>query len=182
MIYKLFWAVRYLLFFPFFGRFAFPGYIGRTTFLMGISKAFIGKKVRIFPGLRLEVHGEGVVTIGDNVAIGQDFHITCGKRIDIGEGTLITGNVMITDIDHRYQGYGVPVLEQGHDCFETKIGKNCFIGSGARIQAGTVLGDQCVVGANSVVRGSFGNGSVIVGVPGRVVRKYEAASGCWVKN
>jgi len=182
MIYKFLWAVRYLLLFPFFGRFAFPGYIGPTTFMMGISKAFIGKKVRIFPGLRLEVHGEGEIVVGDNVSIGQDFHITCGKRIDIGEGTVISGGVMVTDIDHQYQDYGVPILEQGHDYFETIIGKNCFIGLGARIQAGTVLGDQCVVGANSVVRGTYGNGSVIVGVPGRVVRKYEAESGSWVKN
>ena len=56
---------------------------------------------------------------------------------------------------------------------ETIIGENCFIGSGAIIQAGTVLGDHCVVRANSVVRGTFQFGSVIVGVPGKIVKKYE---------
>jgi acetyltransferase-like isoleucine patch superfamily enzyme len=50
---------------------------------------------------------------------------------------------------------------------------------GARIQAGTILGDGCVVGANSVVRGVFEDHSVIVGAPGRVVKRYNKATGVW---
>ena len=52
-----------------------------------------------------------------------------------------------------------------------KIGKNCFIGCNAIILKGTELGDGCVVGAGAVVSGKFEAGSVIVGNPGRVIRK-----------
>jgi acetyltransferase-like isoleucine patch superfamily enzyme len=179
MIYKLCWAVRFCLLAPFFGSFGFPSYIGKPVFLMGVGKAFLGKKVRIFPGLRLEVHNGGRLVVGDNVSIGQNFHVTCAGSVIIGKGTLITGEVMITDIDHRYKSIGMPVLEQGRDVRPTEIGKHCFIGMGAKIQAGTRLGDHCIVGANSVVRGDFEGGSVIVGVPGRVLKKYNHSIQEW---
>lgn len=50
---------------------------------------------------------------------------------------------------------------------------------GAAIQAGTVLGKQCIVGANSVVRGTFPDYCVIAGVPAKIIRKYNAESHSW---
>ena len=52
---------------------------------------------------------------------------------------------------------------------------------GACIQAGTVLGKQCVVGANAVVRGTYPDYCVIVGVPARVIKKYNPETGKWEK-
>jgi acetyltransferase-like isoleucine patch superfamily enzyme len=71
------------------------------------------------------------------------------------------------------------VLDQPAYWKQTSIGKNCFIGMGARIQAVTVLGDGCIVGANAVVSGSFPPYSVIVGVPGRVIKRHSAERGTW---
>lgn len=64
---------------------------------------------------------------------------------------------------------------------ETKIGENCFIGIGVAIQAGTILGKQCVVGSNSVVRGEFPDYCVIVGAPARIVKKYNFETQRWEK-
>ena len=50
------------------------------------------------------------------------------------------------------------------------IGKNCFIGCNALILKGVVLGDNCVVGAGSVVTGQFEDNCVIAGNPARVIR------------
>ncbi|WP_346986314.1 hypothetical protein [Chryseobacterium sp. POE27] len=44
MIYKIFWALRALLYAPFFGKFGFPSYLGKPIFLMGTRNVFIGKK------------------------------------------------------------------------------------------------------------------------------------------
>jgi acetyltransferase-like isoleucine patch superfamily enzyme len=177
--YKVCWAIRLILFKPFFGRFILPGYLGKPIFLLGIKKAFIGKRVRIFPHLRLEVHGEGQLIIHDNVSIGQGLHITCGESIEIHSGTVISGSVMITDIDHEYQIPDTPILEQKHNHSPVMIGENCFIGLGVRLQAGTKLGKQCVIGANSVVRGTFPDYSVIVGAPAKVVKQFNGEE--WVK-
>jgi acetyltransferase-like isoleucine patch superfamily enzyme len=177
--YKVGWAIRTVIYSPFFGKLGLPGYIGKPTFLMGIKKAFIGKRVRIFPHMRLEVHGEGQLVIHDNVVIGQNFHITCGDRVEIGSGTLITADVMVTDIDHDYSVINMSIVEQKNITSPTVIGENCFIGMGARIQAGTILGKQCIVGTNSVVRGEFPDYSVIVGIPARVVKQFDGKQ--WVK-
>ena len=50
------------------------------------------------------------------------------------------------------------------------------------IQAGTILGKQCIVGANSVVRGTFPDYCVIVGAPARIVKRYDEPSKQWRKT
>lgn len=64
---------------------------------------------------------------------------------------------------------------------ETSIGDGCFIGYGAAIQAGTKLGQHCVVGASAVVRGKFPDYCVIVGNPAHVVKKYNLETRSWEK-
>ncbi|MBA0445902.1 MULTISPECIES: acyltransferase [Stenotrophomonas] len=178
-LYKLAWILRAIAYKLIFGSFGVISYIGRPLFLMGARRIHVGRRVRIFPGLRAECHGDGSVVIEDNVAIGQGFHVTAMGRISIGSGSLITGYVSVTDIEHEYSAVDVPVLQQGVTWKETRIGKNCFLGMGARIQAGTILGDGCVVGANAVVRGEFPPYSVIVGAPGRAVKRYSPEDGTW---
>ena len=51
------------------------------------------------------------------------------------------------------------------------IGNNCFIGINCTILPGTVIGDNCVVGAGSVLRGSFASDSIIMGNPAKIIMK-----------
>ncbi|SFE23808.1 Acetyltransferase (isoleucine patch superfamily) [Marinobacter sp. DSM 26671] len=179
MLYKLVWAIRAILYKGIFGSFGLPSYIGRPVFLMKPRRMKIGSRVRIFPGLRAECHENGRLFIHENVTIGQNFHVTCLNDLHIRSGTIISGDVMITDIDHEYGDPMTSVINQPFIHSKTDIGENCFIGFGARIQAGTVLGKGCVVGTNSVVRGEFPSHSVIVGVPARVVKRFDFESGRW---
>jgi acetyltransferase-like isoleucine patch superfamily enzyme len=182
MISKFIWAIRAILYKPFFGKIGFPGYIGSPIFLKGIRNIFIGRRVRIFPNIRLETHGEGKIHIEDNVAIAQNVHITSASYLLIGASTTILANVFITNIDHDYQEIGVHIMEQKYLVKETSIGENCYIGMGSCIQAGTVLGKQCIVGANSVVRGVFPDYCVIVGAPAKIVKRFNTESGVWEKT
>lgn len=181
MIYKIFWVLRAVLYAPFFGKFGFPGYLGKPLFLMGIKKVFIGKKVRIFSHLRLEVHRSGTIHIQDDVVISQNVHITSAGNLVIGKSSLILANVFITNIDHDYEEIGKHVVKQEYLVKDTVIGENCYIGMGSAIMAGTVLGKQCVVGANSVVRGEFPDYCVIVGAPARIVKKFNPETQKWEK-
>ncbi|MFH4188829.1 DapH/DapD/GlmU-related protein, partial [Acinetobacter baumannii] len=87
----------------------------------------------------------------------------------------------ITNIDHNYKKVGIPILEQEHIIKDTSIGENCFIGIGAAIQAGTILGKQCIVGTNSVVTGIFPDYCVIAGNPAKVIKKLYLETGNWEK-
>lgn len=177
--YKVCWTIRAILYGAIFGKFGFPSYIGSPAFLLGTRRMHIGRRVRIFPGLRAECHGLGRLFIHDNVSIGQSFHVIAGNDLHIGSGCLISGDVFVTDTDHTFEHVNVPVFDQPDRVTTTHIGENCFLGIGARIQAGTILGDGCIVGANAVVRGVFPPNSVLVGAPARVVKRYNLELGVW---
>jgi acetyltransferase-like isoleucine patch superfamily enzyme len=179
-IFKLPWLVRGFFYKFLFQNVGWPSYIGSPLFLKGVSRVSLGKRVRLFPGFRIETHGKaGRIRIGNNVGIGQGFHCTAAGHLEIGDGTTILGFVFITDIDHDYAQVGLPVLEQPFIIRPTKIGGNCFIGFGACIQAGTILGDNCIVGAGSVLRGEYPPLSVIVGTPGRIVKQFDPDNRIW---
>ncbi|MGU5659484.1 acyltransferase [Aeromonas veronii] len=179
MIFKIKWLLSALFLSLFLKKIKFPTYFSFPIFFMGLSQVSIGKRVRIFPGARIEVHNDGEIIIEDNVAIGQSFHITSASKLVIGQGTVISARVFVTNIDHEYQKIDTPILEQGLKISETYIGRNCFIGMGAAIQAGTKLGDNVIVGANSVVRGDFPSHCVIAGAPAKIIKRYDKLRGIW---
>lgn len=113
-----------------------------------------------------------VIKIGNNVGI-SGATIYARERIEIGDDTMIGGNVKILDNDFH------PIsLEDRHSQDKSKIasrpvviGKNCFIGVNAIILKGTELGDNCVVGAGAVVSGKFPANTVIAGNPAKIIRE-----------
>lgn len=161
----------------------------RSPLLLTPEYISVGNGVFIWDDARVEgIHQHDkqsfnpLITIEDGVTIQQRCHITAATHLEIGTNTLISFDVMIQDTDHEYQGIGIPIGQQPLSVMQTKIGSNCFIGSGAKIQAGTVLGEHCVVGANSVVRGVYPSHCVIVGVPARVIKRYDMSKSEWVKT
>lgn len=181
MIDKLCWGFRAILYAPFFGKMGLPSYFGKPIFVKGIRNIFVGKKVRIFPHLRIETQDNGTITIEDDVVISQNVHLTSAGKLVIGTRSLILANVFITTIDHEYAEIGTHVVKQAIIVKDTIIGENCFIGMGAAIMAGTVLGKQCVVGANAVVRGVFPDYCVLAGVPAKIIKRYNPETNVWEK-
>jgi acetyltransferase-like isoleucine patch superfamily enzyme len=49
------------------------------------------------------------------------------------------------------------------------------------IQAGTILGEQCIVGAGAIVKGKFDDFSVIVGNPAKVIKQYDKKTKQWIR-
>lgn len=177
---KVFWAIRGLVYKSYWGKFGNLSYIGKPISIIGANNIYIGNKVRIQPGIRMETANGGKIIIKDNTSIGQNVHITAdGEALIIGENNTILGNTFITNLDHEYSEIGIHIMKQKRTVKTTRIGDNCFVGFGSCIQAGTILGEQCVVGANAVVRGTFDDYSVIVGVPAHVIKKYNSHTGKW---
>lgn len=109
-----------------------------------------------------------ILTIGDNVSFEDYCHIGCVNKITIGDGSIFASNVFITDHCHgetkisEYRPAIRPLYSKG----EVNIGKNVWVGENVCILPGVSIGDNCIVGAGSVVTKSFPDNSVIVGVPG----------------
>ncbi len=182
MIFKLFWIIRGLLYKPFFGTFGIPSYLGKPIFIGNFRKIFIGKRVRIFPGARMECIGDNSkILIKNNVSIGHNLHLTAGGILEIGSNSTISANVLITDINHEYREIDKHIMEQPLIIKKTLIGENCFIGYGAVLDAGTILGKHCIVGANAVLKGEYPDYSVIVGIPAKIIKRYNNETKVWEK-
>lgn len=145
-----------------------------------------GQNVIIFKNCRIEgvPSYEGIcykpnIILQNGVSIQQNSHITCAECIEIGENTAIASNVTITDIDHPYQDIAIPIERQKLKTKPVKIGRDCKVYNNAVILQGSVIGNHCVVGANSVVKGIFPDYSIIVGTPARIVKRYDLECGQW---
>jgi len=160
--------------------------IKNPLFLKNICSISIGDNVFIRDHARIEcVNIENMKTpspyliIEDSVSIEQRCHITAASTLIIGRNTIASFDVMITNIDHEYTTLELPIANQPLIIKKTQIGENCFIGSGAKIQAGTILGKHCVVGTNAVVRGIFPDYCVIVGTPAKIIKRYNEKTHQW---
>lgn len=179
---KIIWALRSVLYSPFFNKIGFGGYIGKPLFLAGIRRISIGSRTRIFPGMRMEAIGDGSISIGSNTVIEQNAHIiSMGGALKIGNDVTIAPNVFISNVNHNYDNVALSVMDQGYSFSNTEICDSSFLGYGSVILPGTVLNKHCIVGANSVVKGVFPEYSVVVGSPARIVSRYNMATEKWEK-
>lgn len=147
-----------------------------------VKSNFLSNLVGLYSRTIIVTRAPGaVIEIGDNVGI-SGATIYARKGIYIGENTCIGGNCKILDNDfHPIEAEARNRLlkdANGGDSDlvpskEIHIGKNCFIGCNSIILKGTVLGDNCVVGAGAVVAGKYEENSVIAGNPARVIRKHK---------
>lgn len=86
--------------------------------------------------------------------------------VSIGNNVTISYNVCFNTHDDSVEAYyNRDSLIVG----KITIGDNCFIGVGSILLPGVTLADNCIVGAGSVVTKSFKEGSVLAGVPARII-------------
>lgn len=87
--------------------------------------------------------------------------IIIGKNLRVGPG------VKIISANHNIYDYSV------HDPADPiKIGDNCWLGANSVILPGVELGDHTIVAAGAVVSKSFPEGNCVLGgVPARIIKK-----------
>ncbi len=134
----------------------------------------IGKNSFIGDGARLKAGFEGKILIGNNVYIHDYTFIFAHETLRIGDNTLISPNVFITDFNHKipHEKYSHLLSDKkGYTSKPVTIGKNVWVGSHVVILPGVSVGDGAVVGAGSIVTKSVPPNSIVVGNPARVVKK-----------
>ncbi|MGC1505752.1 MAG: gamma carbonic anhydrase family protein [Sulfitobacter sp.] len=94
---------------------------------------------------------------GSNVQENSVFHTDPGCPLTIGQNCTIGHKVML------------------HGC---TIGDNSLIGMGATVLNGARIGKNCLIGAGALITENkvIPDGSLVMGVPGKVVRELDAAA------
>lgn len=116
---------------------------------------YIGKNVT-FRGpssTAIDTSRAHLISIGDNVDINTHF-------------SLMTHDFSNFVFRNYFSDYI-------NNCGEVKIGNNIYIGTKVTILKGVTIGDNCIIGAGSVVTKDIPANSVAVGIPCRVVSTLE---------
>ena len=117
------------------------------------------------------------VRIGENCRILTNPYACFGSEpylIEIGNHVEVTGDCRFVTHDG-----GLWVLREAEDCKDIdkfgkiKIGNNVFIGLRSTIMPGVTVGDNCVIGAGSLLTKSVPSGEVWAGVPAKRICSIE---------
>jgi len=152
-----------------------PVFFGRGLQLQTGNKASIsfGSFVWIGDGSKIRCH-EGLVEIGPKTVMGQDCTISAYRHVKIGAECVIADRTMFIDFDHGVVDTERAIRHQGIYMEDVRVGSNVWIGYGACILRGVSVGDNSVIGTNSVVTKDVPANAVVGGVPARVLRMREA--------
>ncbi len=105
------------------------------------------------------------VEIHPAAKIGPGFFIDHGMGVVIGETAEIGPDCLL------YQGVTLGGTGKEKGKRHPTLGKGVVVGSGAKVLGNIRIGDYVKIGANSVVLTSVPDHSIVVGVPGRVIKK-----------
>jgi carbonic anhydrase/acetyltransferase-like protein (isoleucine patch superfamily) len=140
---------------------------------------FNGKKPQIHEGVYIAESAEviGDVMIGRSSSIwnkavlrGDEEPITIGENSNIQDACLLHTDKGTPLIIKDYVTFGHGVI--AHGCI---INSNCLIGMGAIVLNGAEIGENSIVAAGALVKENekIPPKSLVVGVPGKVVRTLE---------
>lgn len=116
-----------------------------------------------------------VCDYGYNIEIGERFYsnhnltILDANKVEFGDDVFIGPNCSFYTayhpVDYKQRNEGLEGAKQ------IKVGSNVWFGGNVVVLPGVSIGDNCVIGAGSVVTKDIESGSVAAGNPCKVIRK-----------
>lgn len=144
--------------------------------------------IRTFGGVSPKIDekafiAETAAVIGD-VEIGADSSVWYGavlrgdvSPIRIGRGSSLQDNAVV-HCDRNIPTVIGNDVTVGHGAIvhSASVGDNVLIGMGATVLSGAVIGQNCIIGAGALVKENsvVPDGSMLVGVPGKIIRSVTA--------
>ncbi|WP_276573980.1 acyltransferase [Solitalea lacus] len=156
--------------------------INKPIYLTGGKYITIGDNFHCDHRLRLDAidaYNNQVFTpsivIGNNVTMQKDCHIGAIDKIVIGNNVLMGSKIFISDHSHGDTSLSSillpplerPLISKGPIYIEN----NVWIGEGAVILSGVTIGENSIIGANTVVTKSVPKNSVAAGNPAKIIKE-----------
>lgn len=99
------------------------------------------------------------LTVGERTYFNEGTMISCLESVSIGAGCRFGPNVKVFDNDHKFSARDG--VSQEHETTPITIGNHCWLGANVIILRGSKIGDNCVIGAGCVVKGTIPTGSLV---------------------
>ena len=177
-------VLLYRLLRPAFGQLGRGARIVRPLRLVGARHLFMDNGATLQVGAYFAALPDTGYTpemrIGAGTMIGNHAHIICTRRITIGVNVLVADRFYVADNAHEHRNPAEPVIAQGlRQLADVSIGDGAWIGENVCI-IGASVGQNSVIGANSVVTRSIADFTVAVGAPAIPIRRYCFQSKHWL--
>jgi len=153
--------------------------IHRPNWVYGPGEIEIGDSVVMLHGLWLSAERptwgreEPAIQIGNGVGIRPYCTISATESVVIEDDVVLSAFTTVIDSDHTWDADATNVLYNPAVTSPVRIGSGTWVGERVAVLRGADVGRHCIIGANSVVRGTIPDHSVAVGAPARVVGSTE---------
>jgi acetyltransferase-like isoleucine patch superfamily enzyme len=162
-----------------FAAFGKDSILHRPDWIAHPEKIEIGSSVLMFHGLWLSAERPTwqrpgpAIRIGDHVGIRPYVTISAAESITIEDNVIVSAFTTIIDSDHTFANGLRNVMHNPLVSSPVRVGEGTWIGERVAVLRGSDIGRCCIIGANSVVRGTIPDHSIAVGAPARVVGSTE---------
>lgn len=139
--------------------------------IFGPAFVHLGQSVYVGHDVFMRAYPEGMLTVGDGCWIGPGCFInsfggvSLGKRVGLGPGVKILSSV------HRGDDPGRAIIDTPLESAKVVVEDGADVGAGAILLPGSRVGAGAQVGAGAVVTGEVAAGTVVAGVPARLMER-----------
>jgi len=165
----------------------FPKRLATKIIFLGPKRLllyFIFQRIfRVNSHVKWPVHWSSIVTHPNKIKRKSELpylghhagcYIQANNGIEIGVNLRYGPNVHIVSASHDILDYEKHIVTQ-----PIVIGDNCWIGAGSIILPGVRLGNHVVVAAGSVVTKSFPDDCLVGGVPAKIIKNIAPYTGTY---
>jgi maltose O-acetyltransferase len=120
------------------------------------------------------VRNPGRISIGDGCSFGSFVILDAHAPITIGDNCMFAARATISTFTHDY------TRSPMNSVTITKpvaIGNDVWLGIGATVMPGVVVGDGAVIGAHALVTRNVPPYAIVVGVPAKVMKYRKGVDG-----
>jgi carbonic anhydrase/acetyltransferase-like protein (isoleucine patch superfamily) len=166
---------------------------GAGTLVLPPARVQLPGQIRLGAGVMLHEHAwlclqqaPGLpapeLAIGDGTRIGRAVKIVCMGSVSIGRDVLMADFVYIADAEYSNDDPTLPVSKQPRSApAPVTIGDGVFLGIRVQVHPGVSIGEKAYVAGGAVVVDDVEPLTVVAGNPARPIRRYDDASGTWVR-
>jgi acetyltransferase-like isoleucine patch superfamily enzyme len=151
----------------------------KPTWVYGPQQMSIGAHSLVLQGTWLSVEQPAwdkpapALSIGNRVGIRPYCMISAAEHIEIEDDVIIAAFSSVIDTDHTFAAGRPNVMHNPLATSPIRIGRGTWIAERVAVLRGADIGRCCIIGANSVVKGTIPDYSIAVGSPARVVGQVE---------